>query len=163
VPDYFWCHRDEEYEEVVEDAGPRDTWSLDAIDEAEVGRPRGGPYRHAAENGTGIELFSDRSNQQHDQRGQNEPEVQTLRRDWRHQFGEKENSPQKKVVSTGKNIPGSGGAGSAVIGGCPCGTCRCQIFADNRRSGRPSSSDVPRLDPFRAGAHAGDDPLASRQ
>ncbi len=74
APDNPGDHRDEEYEEVVENPGARDTGRLDAEDEAQVGQPEGGSYDHAAHKNPGIQLFqASGANQQHDQRGQNEP------------------------------------------------------------------------------------------
>ena len=71
----FGDHRDKEYEEVVEDAGPRDAGALDAEDEAEVGQSRARPRPSCpAREYTGIEIRQTpaREHDQHDQGRQRE-------------------------------------------------------------------------------------------
>ena len=73
APDDFGDHRDEEYEEVVEDAGSRDARALDAEDETQIGKPEGDSYSHAADEDAGIELFqTSGADHQHDRCCQNE-------------------------------------------------------------------------------------------
>ncbi len=144
APDELGDHRDEEDEEVVEDAGPRDAGPLDAEDEAQVGQPEGDSDRHAAEEGGGIE-FSQASgaDSQHDSGRQDEPgEHKQLRRDRGDtDFGEQKTAPPEEGGQHQEKIDpvhGGGCCGVVIEDGCSPAAVNVfvvMIFGDNRQVG----------------------------
>ncbi len=115
APDDFCDHRNEEYEEIVEDAGPRDAGPLDAKDETEVGQPEGDANGHATSEYAGIQFpQASGADQQHDKRGQSEPgqDKQLRRNRGDTDLGEqKAPSPEEGSQHQKKIYPVHGGCG----------------------------------------------------